>query len=150
MTFTIDAARPEDAPAILALLSDNRLPLDDVTECLDSALVARESDRVIGVTALEIYPDGGLLRSVAVAAGARGHGLGQRLTSAALDLARMHDLPAVYLLTTTADRFFPKCGFSEISRADVPPDVQQSIEFRSACPSSAIVMRIVLADRERQ
>jgi amino-acid N-acetyltransferase len=147
MTFTIDAARPEDAPGILALLDDNRLPIDGVADCLDSAFVVRDGDRVVGVTALEIYPDGGLLRSVAVDLGARGQGLGRRLTSAALDLARMLNLPAVYLLTTTAERFFPKLGFGEISRADVPPSVQQSIEFRSACPSSAIVMRILLADR---
>jgi amino-acid N-acetyltransferase len=147
MTFTIDAARPEDAPGILALLSDNQLPIEGIAECLDSALVVRDGDRVIGVAALEIYPDGGLLRSVAVDLDVRGQGLGQRLASAALDLARMLDLPAVYLLTTTAERFFPTLGFREISRAEVPTGVQQSIEFRSTCPSSAILMRLLLADR---
>jgi amino-acid N-acetyltransferase len=103
--------------------------------------VARDGDRIVGVAALEIYSDGGLLRSVAVDASARGRGLGQRLTTAALELAGMVDLPAVYLLTTTAEQFFPKWGFVQIPRTDVPAGVQQSIEFQSACPSTAIVMR---------
>jgi amino-acid N-acetyltransferase len=147
MAYPIDAARPEDAAAILRLLSDNKLPLDGVTDCLTSAFVARDGDRVIGVAALEIHPDGGLLRSVAVDAAARGQGLGRRLTGAALDLAGTLELRAVYLLTTTAERFFPTCGFIEIPRAEVPPGVKQSVEFRSACPSTAIVMRTTLHAR---
>ena len=47
-------------------------------------------------------------------------------------------------LTTTAERFFPKFGFEGIARSDVPPSVQASIEFTSACPSSAMVMRKTL------
>jgi amino-acid N-acetyltransferase len=44
-------------------------------------------------------------------------------------------------LTTTAERYFPKFGFERIERNDVPASVQASVEFTSACPSSAIVMR---------
>jgi amino-acid N-acetyltransferase len=56
-------------------------------------------------------------------------------------LARDLQVPAIYLLTTTAERYFPKFGFERIQRADIPPAVQTSIEFTSACPSSATVMR---------
>ena len=55
-------------------------------------------------------------------------------------------MPAVYLLTTTADGFFPRFGFSRITRDDVPDSVKGSVEFRSACPASAVVMRKVLSD----
>ena len=55
--------------------------------------------------------------------------------------APTHQLSAVYLLTTTAERFFPRFGFEQITRADVPATVQESVEFKSACPASAIVMR---------
>jgi amino-acid N-acetyltransferase len=147
MTYTIEAARPKDATAIFNLLSDNELPLDGVADCLNSAFVARDGDRVVGVAALEIYRDGALLRSVAVDASARGRGLGERLTTAALELATTVDLPAVYLLTTTAAHFFPKSGFVQIPRADVPAGVQQSVEFQSACPATAIVMRRQLQGR---
>ena len=57
------------------------------------------------------------------------------------------DLPDVYLLTTTAEQFFPKWGFVQIPRDDVPAGVQQSVEFQSACPSTAIVMRATLRAR---
>jgi len=50
-------------------------------------------------------------------------------------------VPAIYLLTTTAEQYFPKFGFERIARSDVPPGVQTSIEFTAACPSSATVMR---------
>jgi choline dehydrogenase-like flavoprotein len=47
----------------------------------------------------------------------------------------------VFLLTTTAEGFFPRFGFEQITRDEVPPSVRGSVEFQSACPASAIVMR---------
>jgi len=106
--------------------------------------VARENGQIIGSAALELYPDGALLRSVAVAPEAQGKGLGQELTAAAIRLADTLNAPALYLLTTTAEQFFPKFGFERIARADVPATVQASVEFTSACPTSATVMRKTL------
>jgi amino-acid N-acetyltransferase len=63
------------------------------------------------------------------------------LTDAAIRLAQDLQLPALYLLTTTAERYFPTFGFEPITRADVPATVQTSVEFTAACPSSATVMR---------
>ena len=68
-------------------------------------------------------------------------GVGHRLTEAAIQLAQDLGMPAVYLLTTTAEQYFPKFGFVPIARDDVPVTVQASVEFTSACPSTAIVMR---------
>ena len=110
----------------------------------DAVVVARVDGRVVGAAGLERYGDGALLRSVVVDASAQGHGLGQRLTEAAVALARDLCMPSVFLLTTTADGFFPRFGFERIGRADVPESVRQSVEFRSACPASAIVMRKLL------
>jgi amino-acid N-acetyltransferase len=58
-----------------------------------------------------------------------------------LNIAQRCDMKAVFLLTTTAEQFFPRLGFEPISRADVPESVQASVEFQSACPASATVMR---------
>jgi amino-acid N-acetyltransferase len=88
-----------------------------------------------------MYPDGALLRSVAVAPTFQRRHLGRELTEAAICLARQRDMPAIYLLTTTAAQYFPKFGFERLARADVPATVQTSVEFTSACPSSATVMR---------
>ena len=141
MDTTIEAARPEDADNILRLLEENHLPLEGLREHLGTTIVARENGRIVGSAALERYRDGALLRSVAVSPALQGHGLGRQLTDAALGLARQLDVPAVFLLTTTAERYFPKFGFEPIARAQVPQSVQASVEFTSACPSSAIVMR---------
>ena len=137
----IETASPADADAVLRLLDQNHLPLDGLEHHLATTLVARQNGQIVGSAALEMYPDGAILRSVAVAPALQGHGLGHELTDAAIRLARDLQVPALYLLTTTAERYFPKFGFERIERAEVPPTVQTSIEFTSACPSSATVMR---------
>jgi len=131
-------------PGIARLLDDNHLPLDGVADHLSTMVIAEDEGRIVACAGLELYADGALLRSVAVAASHRGRGLGLELTRAALGLAQRHGSPAVYLLTTTAEGFFPKFGFERIPRADVPTGVQQSVEFVSACPASAVVMRKTL------
>ena len=136
----IDRATGADAGAMLALMKRAQLPTDGLESHLEAAFVARNGDRVVGSAAIELYPDGGLLRSVAVDAGCRGTGLGGRLTAAAIDEAQRRQLPALYLLTTTAEDFFPRFGFERITRDEVPASVQNSIEFRGACPASAVVM----------
>jgi amino-acid N-acetyltransferase len=47
---------------------------------------------------------------------------------------------ALYLLTTTAEHYFPAFGFERTTRDRVPYAVRATSEFRSVCPDSAIVM----------
>ena len=137
----IEAATERDLPAIRSLLERLRLPLAGVDEHLRTLLVAREGAQIVGTAALELYADGALLRSVAVEPRQQGKQLGHQLTDAALQLAVAHGVDTVFLLTTTAEHFFPKFGFEQIERDQVPPSVRESVEFQSACPASAIVMR---------
>ena len=141
METAIQLARPEDVDAVCALLAANNLPRDGLAEHVDTLLVARTAGRVIGSTALEMYADGALLRSVAVHAESRGRHLGSALVDAAIRIAEEHGLPAVYLLTTTAADYFARRGFERIAREQVPATVQASVEFATACPTSAAVMR---------
>ncbi len=141
MSAVIERAQPEDIASVLSLLERHGLPLDGADAMGDAVVVARLDGRVVGAAGLERYADGALLRSVVVDASAQRHGLGQRLTEAALALAREVCMPSVFLLTTTADGFFPRFGFERIGREDVPESVRQSVEFRSACPASAVAMR---------
>jgi len=140
----IEFARPSDLPEVLELLRGHGLPLAGV-EQVSHLVVARDAGRVVGAAALELYADGALLRSVAVAPADQGQRVGHRLTEATLNAAREQGVDTVFLLTTTAERFFPRFGFERISRADVPASVQASVEFQSACPASAAVMRTRLA-----
>ena len=145
MRVEIERAMPEDEAAIVTLLRANGLPADGLAVHLGTAFVARVENRVVGSAAIEVYDDGALLRSVAVDATLRGHGVGVQLTTAALDLAATLGVPAVYLLTTTAEGYFPRFAFSRVDRREVPRGVQQSIEFQSACPASAVVMMKALS-----
>ena len=139
--MTIEPARRDDLPGAITLLETLGLPPDGLADHVGSLLVARQEGTLAGTAALEIYGDAALLRSVAIATPFQRRGLGLELTQAALQLARSRGIEEVFLLTTTAERFFPRVGFEVVSRADVPPAVQQSVEFTSACPASAIVMR---------
>jgi amino-acid N-acetyltransferase len=137
----ITRATDRDLPAVLKLLDGHHLPLDGVRDHVATMVVARDGEEVVGAAAVEMYADGALLRSVAVDPARHGQGLGHLLTEAALGVARERGADTVFLLTTTAERFFPKLGFETITRADVPASVQASVEFQSACPASAVVMR---------
>ena len=136
----VERVEPADTPAILQLLSNNGLPTEGLLDHLKSTLVIRVDGRIVACAALEIYPDGALLRLVAVEQSWQGSGLGHQVVRAALDLARQRGATSIYLLTTTAEGFFPRFGFRQVVREDVPAGVQKSVEFRSACPASAVVM----------
>ena len=133
-----------DVPEILSFLAANNLPAAGLAEHATHLLVAREAGRLVGTAALEAYGMDVLLRSVAVDASRRGTGLGQRLTRAALDLAKERGAARVFLLTETAATFFPRFGFVDIDRAEVPPAIRGTVEFASACPASARVMMLEL------
>ena len=144
MNIDLRRASEKDLQGVLSLLAESGLPQDGLSDHLATTLVAIDNGHIVGSAALEVYPDGALLRSVAVAPRLRGSGLGHRLTEAATDLATELRVPAVFLLTTTAEEFFPRFGFARIGRGEVPTTVQQSVEFRTACPSTATVMRKTL------
>lgn len=140
-SIAIGPATSNDVQAIFGLLERCALPTAGLGDHMGDTLVARLGDRVVGSVALEVYAGDALLRSVAVDQSVRGTGLGVRLTEAALNQARDRGIAAVYLLTTTAQLFFPRFGFEEITRADVPRAIHASVEFESACPATATVMR---------
>lgn len=137
-------ASPSDRAAVCALLAELELPLAGVDDGLSRFVVAEREGRVIGVAGLELYRDGALLRSVAVFPSERGTGLGGRLVETVLRRAGEAGVRDVYLLTTTAERYFPRFGFTVIPRELVPESVRGSVEFRSACPASAVAMHRAL------
>ncbi len=133
-----------DFPEVIQLLTSNKLPVAGVHENLAGFIVAEKKDRVIGSAALERYANFGLLRSVAVSEELKGQGLGNHLVNEVLQRARVDGVKEVFLLTTSAENYFPRFGFDPISRNDLPDALNQSAELRGACPDSAIVMRLKL------
>ena len=137
-------AAPSDYQAIVQLLEAAELPTMGVEEALRHFVVADAGGAVVGVAGMEVHGPDAVLRSVAVDGALRGRGLGARMTGRVLQAAREAGLRRVYLLTTTADGYFPRHGFRRIHRDDAPDAVRQSVEFREACPASAVAMALDL------
>jgi len=135
-------ASPDDLPRVEALLTANKLPLDGVREALPCFVVAEHDGALVGVAGTERCGVGqyALLRSVAVSDAWKGKGLGRALVTRVIADAESRGARALYLLTTTAEQYFPSFGFRQTTRATVPAEVQSSVEFTSACPASAVVM----------
>ena len=135
-------ATAADYPAVIALLEAASLPTAGVPRALGDFLVADTEAGLAGAIGLERYGSGALLRSEVVRPGDQGTGIGAALVRAVLDRARESGLREIYLLTTTAERWFPRFGFTPVPREQVPDAVRASVEFREACPASAAVMRL--------
>jgi N-acetylglutamate synthase-like GNAT family acetyltransferase len=143
----VRSASRADLPAISELLTRSKLPLDGVAELLDSFVVAERDRKVVGVAGVERCGDYGLLRSAAVDPRWRGEGLGRALVEHLISTAKSGGVRALYLLTTTAEQYFPSFGFQTTTRDDVPAEIQGTAEFRDVCPSSATVMSLELQNR---
>jgi amino-acid N-acetyltransferase len=143
MTATIRVATPGDFAGVVRLLEAADLPTAGLRPSLPDFLVAEESGRIVGAVGLEVYGDYGLLRSAVVDSEQRNSGLGSDLIESLLRRAETKGTREIYLLTTTAERFFPRFGFAAIDRVEVATPVRASEEFRGACPDTAIVMRRV-------
>ena len=139
-------ARASDLDGIERLLAASDLPLAGVAESLGGFVVAEADGGIVGTAALEVCCQNALLRSVAVAPEWRSRGLGRALVARVISDAEARGIHAVYLLTTTAERYFPSFGFQPVGRHDVPADVRETGEFREACPASAVVMRRSVRD----
>ena len=137
-------ARSGDLPGVLALLRKAELPSAGVSETFSDFFVAERDGSLIGAAGLEVYGPSALLRSVVVKDEWRGSGVGGRLIDLALGEARVRGIEDVFLLTTTAENYFPRFGFACVGRDQVSDGVKTSMEFQGACPDSAVVMRKTL------
>ena len=133
-------ALPGDLARISGLLQEAKLPTVGVAESLGHFLVAEHEGDMVAAAGLEVHALAALLRSVAVRPDWRGKGLARELVDRLLAKAQAAGIQDIYLLTTTAEDYFPRLGFACVSRSVVPDGVQGSIEFREACPASAVVM----------
>lgn len=137
-------ATSTDWPAVATLLTEAKLPLAGAEAHLEQFLLAFRGDQLVASAGLEVYGSSALLRSVAVSKTERGTGLGQEIVRLLLDRAYAAGLKRVGLLTTTADRFFPRFGFVRVTRADLPGELFASPEFQGICPSSSTAMLLDL------
>lgn len=150
LTMKIRNATNSDFPAVEQLLLSSRLPIEGVKENFSSFVVAEDAGTIAGAIGLERYGSAALLRSAVVSPANRGAGVGRQLVESLLQRAREDGIDEVYLLTTTAEKYFPRFGFARTTRAAVPETVKESAEFRGACPDTAVVMRRRAREGTRQ
>ena len=143
-TFALRDANPADTDAVERLLTEAELPVVGVRDALavpaSGFVVAESGGTIIGVGGLEDCCDDVLLRSVAVTPAWKHLGVGRALVARLIAEAEARGRRAMYLLTTTAEGYFPSFGFSVIARDQVPAEVNATDEFREACPTSAVAM----------
>jgi amino-acid N-acetyltransferase len=138
-TSHVRPATGDDLPAIERLLLAADLPVEGVAAALPEFVVVDDGTGVVGAAGLEWHGDHALLRSVVVASEARGHGHGRAMIDRLLAPAGAGGA-GVYLLTTTAARYFAALGFVAIDRNAAPAAIRSSPEFASICPADATVM----------
>lgn len=138
----IRQAEARDLPAVLALLAGAQLPTDGVSEHFQSFFVVDEGGRILASAGFEPWRDTALLRSLAVAADARGAGLGAAILGRALEEAQAQ-AAEIFALTTTAETYLSRFGFARVGRESLPSELLASRELQGACPDSAVILKRV-------
>jgi amino-acid N-acetyltransferase len=139
----IRKANNADLDEIQNLLNANGLPVEDVSTTLVEGFLVAENAHgtVVGSGGLEQIGSGVLLRSLVLTSELRGTGVAKELVAQLEDHARSLGQQEVWLLTTTADRFFERAGYERVSRDEVPGEVRSCRQFAVLCPSTAMCMR---------
>ena len=122
---------------VLALLAESNLPVADIDASSPIQFFGvRDGSRLAAVVGLELYPPVGLLRSLAVAPGFRARGTGRKLVAFVESFAAANAVQTLFLLATTAERFFLALGYVLASRACAPAAIQATSQFSTLCPDS--------------
>jgi amino-acid N-acetyltransferase len=84
---------------------------DELQNLVPTGFIAEQAGRIIGFAALEIYSRKmGEIRSLCVAEGFQGQGVGKKLVQACVDFAAERRVFEVMVVTSSED-FFRTCGF---------------------------------------
>lgn len=126
------------ASKALPLLVECQLPTTDISLSIPPQFFGSYSGgSLVAVVGLEAFAQFGLLRSLAVAPSFRSQGLARKLV-AFVELHAAHQgIKQMFLLTTTAERFFMQLGYAVASRSAAPPAIQGTSQFSGLCPASS-------------
>lgn len=143
--ITLQKVDKTGLPLVEELLKSSGLPYEDLPSKLDALFMGCVNGQVVGVGGVETYGNYGLLRSLVIKESFRGKGYGSALCGKLIKYAKLAGVGEIYLLTTTAEKFFKtKIGFEVINRSVAPPAIQNTTEFKNLCPSTATCMRLKL------
>ena len=123
-------ARPDDVPAIHALIVSAMLPAMEIEEWLDGFFVLEQDGRLVGCIGVELYGEASFVRSAVVDPALRRTGEGRRIAEHSLEYARANGAKRCYLFTLDAAGFFARLGFERCSINDFEPAVRDSWQVR--------------------
>ncbi|MEM7485999.1 MAG: arsenic resistance N-acetyltransferase ArsN2 [Bacteroidota bacterium] len=129
-----------DFEKVKNLLKENGLPYEDLRSSKVAFLTSKSGSEIIGCIGIEKYGEDGLLRSFAVTEDSKNKGVGGKLLNKLMDESKKEGIKKMHLLTTTADQYFLKKGFSIAKRMEAPKAIASSREFSEICPSSSVYM----------
>ena len=97
--------------------------LSEIYENIRDYFVVRQGERIIACASLHVmWSDLAEIKSVAVAEGSQGQGLGDQLVVACLKEAKELGMPTVFCLTYKP-AFFERLGFSQLDKMELPRKV---------------------------
>lgn len=123
---------------LLSLLAQCALPTADLSPTSPVRFFGiRSGGTLVAVVGLELHGSFALLRSLAVSPPFRERGLARSLVSFAESFAAARGVDTLFLLTTTAERFFLALGYQPAARTAAPAVIQATAQFASLCPTSS-------------
>ena len=133
-----------DLAQLEALLRFNHLPAEDCGGKAKLFYGIFEAQELVAAGGLEVAAGDALLRSVVVRERLRSRGLARRICEHLIAMALSDGRKAIYLLTETAEAYFKKLGFEQITRNQVPEAIAATRQFTSLCPDSASCLKMSL------
>ncbi|NQV14969.1 GNAT family N-acetyltransferase [bacterium] len=144
MSILIKPINDTELYEIKHLLDNSGLETADLKNNNIKLFTYTDNDKLHGVIGLEAYAPIGLVRSFAVKKEFQGQRIGFKLLDFLLDDCAKAGFEKLYLLTTTAEKYFRRNGFKVISRDLAPEEIKSTSEFSELCPVSAVLMEKVL------
>lgn len=141
--YNIRCATVDDLAEIKELLIATSLPTFGVDVNVNHFIVAA-SGRIMGVVGAHYSETKALLRSFAVSSKLRKSGIGTTLIKQIKKQLEIQNIEEVYLLTDTAQEYFKRLGFYEISRDQMPAPLLKGSGLDQACPCTSHCMKFLL------
>jgi amino-acid N-acetyltransferase len=152
LAVTVRKAVIRDIPNLLSLINSyavNGIMLPrtefEMSENIRDFSVAYDGNRLTGCGALHFYtPTVAEVRSLAVLAEAKQHGVGRAIVESLEEEARENDLESIFAFTYVP-QFFARLGFSEVERGELPlkawKDCLRCPKFQN-CDEIAVLKRL--------
>lgn len=137
----MNITQTSDLDSLATILRGCQLPAVDSQSAENHVFFGYyDENTLLACVGVELYGEVALLRSLAVSAPHRNHGIASQMVVHAENFCKSKGVTLVYLLTTNADIYFSKLGYSEVARDQTNDAIKATSQFSAICPRSAKVM----------